>query len=147
MVVVKRDVSKLKGHLNAIGEALKEIFKPNTMTIHYPKEMRMYENIRGYIQIDLSKCIGCARCARICPSNAIVMKKFGGRYYPTIDYGRCIFCHFCVDVCPTGVIVNSKIHDLSFDNPNIVLNPNERVKDRKIKGVTYEFKGDIKVKR
>ncbi len=147
MVVVKRENSKLKGHVNAILEAIKEIVKPSTITIQYPKEIREYENIRGFIQIEYALCLSCARCARICPANAITMKKVSGRFYPSIDYGKCIFCHFCIDVCHTGALRNTKIHDLAFDNPYISISLGEKIKSRKIKGVRYEFDDDVKVVR
>ncbi len=149
MVVVKRKVSKIGGHLNAIFEALKEILKPNTITVHYPKEIRNYSNIRGYLEIVINDkiCIGCAKCARICPANAILMKKIEGKYYPTIDFGKCIFCHFCVDVCPAGILNNTMIHDLSFESPNIVIGPREVIRRREIKRVKYKFKEDLKVER
>ena len=147
MVVVKRNFSKLRGHIDAIFEAVKEVVMPSTITIQYPKEIRSYENIRGYIQVETGLCLGCARCARICPANAIIMKNVSGKYYPTIDFGKCIFCHFCIDVCPTGALKNTNVHDLAFNNPYITLDPTGRVKDRGIKTVKYEFEKDLRVKR
>ncbi|WP_457549640.1 4Fe-4S binding protein [Archaeoglobus sp.] len=147
MVVVKTDVgSRLKRHLQIIGVIAKEIIKPSTMTVNYPKEERVYENLRGFVVLDLKEgvCLGCCRCARICPANAILMKKVGGRYYPSIDYGRCIFCHYCVDVCPTGVLKNSGVHDLVFDSPNVILNPDETIKfESKGRKVKFEFDKDL----
>lgn len=147
MVVVKKEVNKVIGHLNAIIEVFKEIIKPNTITIQYPREIREYDYIRGYLELDVRVCIGCAKCARICPANAIIMRKIEGRFYPTIDFGKCVFCHFCVDVCPAGVLKNTSIHDLAFENPSIVMSPREVIKRRKIKLVRYEFKDDLGVKR
>ena len=148
MVVVKTDVgSRLKRHLQIIGLIAKEIIKPSTITVNYPKEERVYENLRGFVVLDLENkmCLGCYKCARICPANAIILKNVGGMYYPSIDYGKCIFCHFCVDVCPTGVLKNSGIHDLVFDKPNIVLNPNEKIKyEFNRRKVRFEFDNDMK---
>ncbi len=50
-----------------------------------------------------SECVGCAKCARICPANAITMK--GGR--AQIDRDRCIRCFCCQEFCPTGAM---KVH-------------------------------------
>ncbi|WP_048084942.1 4Fe-4S binding protein [Archaeoglobus profundus] len=144
---MKRSFSKLKGHINAIFEAVKEVVRPSTITVQYPKEIRFYENIRGYIQVEAISCLGCARCARICPANAIIMKNVNGRYYPTIDFGKCIFCHFCIDVCPTGALRNTTVHDLAFNNPYITIGAGGKIKGRDLKVVTYEFEKDLKVKR
>ncbi len=139
MVVVKDGGSRLKRHLEIIGIIAKEIIKPDTITIEYPKEERVYDNIRGYVVFDYRKCIGCLKCARICPANAITVKSVKSRFYPSIDYGKCIFCHFCIDVCPTNALENSRIHDLVFDSHEIVLNPDKRiVYDVKRKEVRFE---------
>ena len=45
-------------------------------------------------------CIGCKRCAEICPAKAIVMKK--GK--PEIDRSSCIRCFCCQEFCPVGAM-------------------------------------------
>jgi NADH-quinone oxidoreductase subunit I len=146
MVVVKTSIgSELKRHLEVIKAVASEIINPSTMTISYPKEERVYENLRGLIELNLKACWSCYRCARICPVNAIIMKKIGKKYYPSIDYGKCIFCHFCVDVCPTGALENTKITDIVFNEPDIILNPDEKIKyEFTRKKVKYEFDKDIR---
>ncbi len=48
-------------------------------------------------------CIGCKKCAEICPAHAIVMKK--GK--PVIDHKACITCFCCQEFCPVGAM---KVH-------------------------------------
>lgn len=46
------------------------------------------------------KCIGCQKCANICPAKAITM--INGK--PVIDRSKCIKCYCCQEFCPLGVM-------------------------------------------
>ncbi len=48
-------------------------------------------------------CIGCKKCAEICPAHAIVMKN----NIPVIDRKSCITCFCCQEFCPVGAM---KVH-------------------------------------
>lgn len=61
------------------------------------------------IDIDDSLCIGCSRCLRVCPTEAIRIRK--GKAY--IQESRCIDCGKCHEVC-TVKAVNVKQDD--FEN-------------------------------
>jgi len=50
------------------------------------------------------KCIGCGKCAAICPFGAISMDKNKGR---RVDFTRCTQCLACASVCPTQSISES----------------------------------------
>lgn len=45
-------------------------------------------------------CVGCQKCAQICPAKAITMvdKK------PDVDYSQCIRCFCCQEFCPVGAM-------------------------------------------
>ena len=45
-------------------------------------------------------CIGCRKCAEICPAHAIVMKQ----KKPVIDRKKCIRCFCCQEFCPKGAL-------------------------------------------
>ncbi len=47
-----------------------------------------------------SACVGCAKCARICPAHAITMK--GGK--AQINKSLCIRCFCCQEFCPVGAM-------------------------------------------
>lgn len=51
--------------------------------------------------IDESFCIGCMKCIRICPTDAIVGAK---QKLHTILPDLCTSCERCVNVCPTDCI-------------------------------------------
>ena len=45
-------------------------------------------------------CIGCMKCQRECPAEAIVVENFLAK----IDYDKCVQCGHCVDICPRGIL-------------------------------------------
>ncbi len=46
------------------------------------------------------ECVGCAKCAEICPAKAITMRD----KLPRIDRGKCIRCFCCQEFCPKGAM-------------------------------------------
>jgi Pyruvate/2-oxoacid:ferredoxin oxidoreductase delta subunit len=52
---------------------------------------------------DKKQCIGCKKCAEICPAHVIEMKNG----IPSIDRKRCIACFCCQEFCPVGAM---KVH-------------------------------------
>ena len=54
-------------------------------------------------KLKASECIGCAKCAGICPAKAIAMENKKA----VIDRDRCIRCFCCQEFCPTGAM---KVH-------------------------------------
>ena len=51
-------------------------------------------------KLEKESCIGCAKCAKICPAKAITMKK----QKPHIDRSACIHCFCCQEFCPKGAM-------------------------------------------
>jgi NADH-quinone oxidoreductase subunit F len=58
------------------------------------------EKLRS-LAIDPKICIGCTKCARNCPADAIAGKK---KEAHTLDVAKCIKCMACIDACPVGAI-------------------------------------------
>ena len=62
-----------------------------------------------------SKCIGCSKCVKICPVNAVEMKEMGvnekGRPIkrPVFDNDKCVSCENCVEVCPKSALCMKEV--------------------------------------
>lgn len=53
---------------------------------------------------DFEKCIGCGRCAKVCPESAVFMENSKGKIRPTTDYDYCKGCGLCAAECPVKAI-------------------------------------------
>ena len=51
------------------------------------------------LQVDVNKCIGCGRCAAVCPEEAVTISSEGKA---VTDRDRCIVCGKCEDACLGG---------------------------------------------
>ena len=47
-----------------------------------------------------ANCVGCGKCASVCPEKAIVIRK----KRPVIDRRSCVSCFCCVEFCPQGTM-------------------------------------------
>ena len=51
-------------------------------------------------KLEADLCVGCGKCANICPAKAVTM--VGGK--PRIARGKCIHCFCCQEFCPKGAM-------------------------------------------
>ncbi|MFP4286617.1 MAG: NADH-ubiquinone oxidoreductase-F iron-sulfur binding region domain-containing protein [Candidatus Izemoplasmataceae bacterium] len=65
-------------------------------------EAYAYRTKKTSYSIDSKKCIGCTKCARVCPVSCISGKV---REVHIIDESACIACGACFDACPVNAIV------------------------------------------
>lgn len=85
---VKKDLNSIAFYQNQKGLVNKTLaFFSNRIFSNKPK-------------CNNKKCIGCQKCANICPAKAITMvnKK------PSIDRSKCIKCYCCQEFCPVGAM-------------------------------------------
>jgi len=109
-------LESIKGHVMALVTGIREAIWPERLTIQFPRERRWVpERFRGWILLDINKCISCFQCAWACPVNAIQMYRApNGKWYPGIRYGQCILIHYCIDACPVDALKPTPIHDMAF---------------------------------
>ncbi|PHS07506.1 MAG: NADH-quinone oxidoreductase subunit I [Blastopirellula sp.] len=94
-----------------------------TFTEHfeYPElPVQVSPRYRGFHRYDLTTCIACDQCAKVCPVDCIYIGKEkveGGKGFKvtgfTIDYTKCMFCALCVEPCPVDCIFMGGTLDLS----------------------------------
>jgi electron transport complex protein RnfB len=72
-------------------------------------------------RIDESNCIGCARCYKVCPTDALVGAP---KQIHAVVADACIACAKCVDVCPTECLgmhpVNVTLRNWKWPRPQPV---------------------------
>lgn len=76
--------------------------------------------------IDESRCIGCAKCLAVCPTDAIVGAE---RYMHTVVAQECIGCELCLPPCPVDCIEMRAVAQKPFDDAVA----RQRVKARKLR--------------
>ena len=95
-------------------------------TVLYPfKERDKVHNpdgFRGKISFDRDKCIGCALCSKVCPSETIEIITDDKGKRPKFYLDRCTHCQQCEDACPTEAIQLTKFYEsVGFDRESMIL--------------------------
>lgn len=55
-----------------------------------------------HVQIDHEKCVGCGRCVKACPQQALSLGEEDHKSH--VDVAKCIGCFECITVCPVKAI-------------------------------------------
>ncbi|HET8881193.1 MAG TPA: RnfABCDGE type electron transport complex subunit B [Solimonas sp.] len=76
--------------------------------------------------IDEARCIGCAKCLVVCPTDAIVGAE---RWLHTVIARECIGCERCLPPCPVDCIEMRAVAQQPFDDAVV----RRRVKARKLR--------------
>ncbi len=125
--------------LQGMALTLRRLFSP-PITRQYPEEKPQIKiGFRGQHalvrdpQTGLSKCVGCMRCAMVCPSRCIRIrshkeKEQGGGVRRVIDDYRiealrCVYCGYCEEVCPVNAVVLTEVFEYAaYDRQSIFFN-------------------------
>ncbi len=86
---------------------LRHMLKRGIVTTNYPQVAEPApEAFRGQVLLDSSHCTGDGACARVCPSNAIIVTESDDGWVWTLDDARCVFCGLCQEACPEQAIID-----------------------------------------
>lgn len=83
--------------LQIFNTIIKSLFKKSACGMYPVQPATFYENTKGHIEIDASKCILCTLCAKKCPTGAIQVDRAARTWQ--IDHGKCILCNNCIESC------------------------------------------------
>jgi NADH-quinone oxidoreductase subunit I len=120
--------------LNSMGVAWRHLFTP-AVTLQYPTvKWTMPERSRMRLFNKIEDCIGCGQCARVCPTNCIMIQtEKRGKDEPEIfasdgtviklrthvfdiDMTLCCYCALCTFPCPTHCLVMTGDYEYSVYN-------------------------------
>ncbi|NVM35060.1 MAG: ferredoxin family protein [Candidatus Lokiarchaeota archaeon] len=65
--------------------------------------IKKWEDIEHWVEIDLDLCIGAEECINVCPTD--VYKLIDGKVIAD-NISECTDCMACQDVCPTNAILD-----------------------------------------
>jgi NADH-quinone oxidoreductase subunit I len=122
----------IKGLSLAGKHMMNFVIGKGNVTLEYPEVKREQPAFfRGHHRLQrykdgLERCVGCALCAAVCPSEAIYLEaaenteqnrvSAGERYAEIyqIHLLRCIFCGFCEEACPENAIIMGPSYELAM---------------------------------
>ena len=92
--------SEVEGDIDA-GHVFPNVELPKTRSMRLLPHVPFLERLMTSKPVHIpDKCIGCGRCAEICPADAL--RHENRRLY--FDYGKCIRCYCCHEMCPVKAI-------------------------------------------
>lgn len=124
----------VKTTLIAMRITWRHLFRPNNgYTVQYPtiKRWDIPDRTRARLFNKIEDCIGCGQCARVCPTDCIIIEteKRGKdepevfasdgtpiklrTYVFDIDMTLCCYCNLCTFPCPTYCLVMTKEYEYS----------------------------------
>jgi NADH-quinone oxidoreductase subunit I len=124
--------------LHSMWVTLPHLFRPNNgYTIQYPTQRwKMPERSRSKLFNKIEDCIGCGKCARVCPTSCITIKSEKRKrddppvfasdgtpiklrtYVFDIDMALCCYCGLCTFPCPTHCLVMTMDYEYSVYDRN-----------------------------
>jgi len=121
----------------AFAELLKSLGRKRATVLYPAEKVEVPEGFRGRIEVRDDLCIGCSKCAVVCPANAVEMVmdkekakvKFSGKElardkHPKVNLLSCIRCGECEEACPTkpkAIYLTKNFSGASTENEMIVV--------------------------
>ena len=106
--------------MKALMLGLLTVFKHlfmHPVTLEYPEKKReLNNNFRG--KLEVSGCVGCGVCKKVCPSGAINYTKNESGKVVSYNFNleKCIFCGNCMYYCPKSAIKMTNEYELGTEN-------------------------------
>jgi formate hydrogenlyase subunit 6/NADH:ubiquinone oxidoreductase subunit I len=95
------------------------------MTLKYPSSLtpekkysQIPDGLRGLLQRDNEKCIGCKACHYSCSGKATTFQYKENKLIIETFTLRCAFCGYCQEICPEEAIKLTKTFEITINNPN-----------------------------
>lgn len=114
-------MNPIKSLCEGMFTVFKHLFK-RPVTLEYPeKKKELNDAFRG--KLEVSGCLGCGICKKVCPSGAISYKKNdeGKICEYVFDLKKCIFCGNCAFYCPKNAIKMTKEYELASSEKSDLL--------------------------
>ncbi len=135
------------GIIKGLMVTMKNFLRP-PITLQYPEEKLITSRrIRGNELVwQVSKCTGCATCAKSCPQGNIEIVTHLGtenNYVVDklqVDTGKCMFCGLCVESCPYEALFMGRSYErATYRRRELVLSKEalELSEDRQPSGYFY----------
>ncbi|MBQ0058561.1 MAG: 4Fe-4S binding protein [Lachnospiraceae bacterium] len=105
----KKCLKMVPGYQEPMGEKTEETFrrpeesmakaaKPAKPTVTAAPSTGIVST-HNHVSIDVKKCLGCGKCMRNCPNDALAVDRKAKTW--SINRSKCITCGLCIDNCPT----------------------------------------------
>jgi NADH-quinone oxidoreductase subunit I len=142
----------VQGYIQTGKHIVRYLMGKGSLTLEYPEVKREQPPFfRGRHRLQryedgLERCVGCALCAAVCPSEAIYLEaeentdenrvSAGERYASVyqIHLLRCIFCGFCEEACPENAIVMGASYELANTQRTDFISAKDDMLDSENKG-------------
>ncbi|RUM87378.1 MAG: NADH-quinone oxidoreductase subunit NuoI [Thermodesulfatator sp.] len=115
--------------VKGLALTLRKMFS-RPVTVQYPEEKKpLAPGFRGRHALvrdphtGRERCIGCLRCAKVCPSRCIYIeterdpetRRMVVKRYE-IEVLRCVFCGYCEEVCPVNALVLTEFYEYAGES-------------------------------
>jgi hydrogenase-4 component H len=113
----------MSAHIKILKQVLSKYSSP--MTLKYPsgvdpnkKYSQIPEGLRGFIERDLEKCVGCRACYMVCSGRATKYFDVGDKRTIQVFHFRCTYCAHCEEGCPEEAIKLTNKFELTVTDRN-----------------------------
>ncbi|MHA1972736.1 MAG: 4Fe-4S dicluster domain-containing protein [Candidatus Hodarchaeales archaeon] len=117
----------IKGYVAVIGEAFRNLFRPNVTVLFPAEHVELPDGFRGAPEVVPENCTVCRICEKECPTHCITIEgpiedpntpEGKEAYTHSIKLAQCMFCQTCEEFCRFDAIHLTKRWLLSAYDPD-----------------------------